>query len=295
MGKILIIGSTGFIGRNLREQLASDHEIVAPSHNELDLLDGKRVLEFLENQKFDVVIHSATHNATRNSKVDVNRMFYNNLRMFFNLVRGSKYYGRMLYFGSGAEYDRKIMPPKVEENFFGSSVPDDDYGFSKYISNLTAAKSDNIFNLTVFGCFGKYEDWEIRFISNAICKTLFDLPITIRQDVYFDYLYINDLVKIVKWFIEAPNLKYKKYNICTGKTINLLSLAKTALEISGKKLKIEVAQEGLDEEYSGDNRRLMSEMGDFEFTPIEQAVKELYGWYKVNQNKIDRNLLLADK
>ena len=41
--KILITGSTGFIGKNLKEQLSDSFEIVAPSHQRLDLLNINNV------------------------------------------------------------------------------------------------------------------------------------------------------------------------------------------------------------------------------------------------------------
>jgi GDP-L-fucose synthase len=295
MKKVLITGASGFIGRNLKEGFGADYEIVAPSSQELNLLDAKQVKEFLERGKFDVVVHCATHDATRNSVKDTSLVFSNNLRMFFNLSRCRDIYGKMLYFGSGAEYGRESMPPNVIENYFGVDVPTDDYGFSKYICNLVAEESSNIYNLTVFGCFGKYEDWQIRFISNAICKVIYDLDITMRQNIFFDYLYIDDLTKIVRWFIEADSLKYHKYNICTGQSVDLLTLAKIVLGVSGKKLEIKIAQPGIGREYSGNNERLVNKIGDFKFTPQEKAIAALYGWYQENKQRVDRNLLLIDK
>jgi GDP-L-fucose synthase len=293
--KVFITGSGGFIGRNLKETLNGDYEIIVPSSKELDLLNAEQTKEYLKQGKFDTVIHCATHNSTKNSVKDVNLVLKNNLRMFFNLARGGKFYGKMVYFGSGAEYGREFMPPKVREDDFGANVPTDDYGFSKYISNQIAKKSDNIYNLTIFGCFGKYEDWEIRFISNMICKAMYDLPLTMKQNVFFDYLYVDDLVSMVKLFIEAKNLKYHKYNVCTGQSADLLALAKTVLKVSGKNLEIKVAEAGLGREYSGNNERLLAEFGGFKFKPIKQSVGELYGWYEDHKGQIDRDLLLTDK
>ena len=47
MTKILVTGSTGFLGRNIKEQFASDFEIFAPSHQELDLLNANGIENFL--------------------------------------------------------------------------------------------------------------------------------------------------------------------------------------------------------------------------------------------------------
>ncbi|MBF0520449.1 MAG: NAD(P)-dependent oxidoreductase, partial [Nitrospirae bacterium] len=161
----------------------------------------------------------------------------NNLKMFFNLTRCGDAYGKMIYYGSGTEFDRKHWIPKMSEDYFDAHVPADDYGFSKYIMAKYTEKADNIYNLRLFGVFGKYEDWAIRFISNACCKALMDLPITIKQNVLFDYIYIEDILKITQWFIEHEAAQ-RCYNVCRGEAYELVALAKMVLDISNKNLNI---------------------------------------------------------
>lgn len=285
--KTLITGATGFIGRNLKEGLTKNHKLFTPTSKDLNLLNTRQVSEYLENNKFDVVIHCATHNATVTSDKDLAKVLHSNLRMFFNLVRCNRLYGRMFYFGSGAEYDKRFPIAKAKEEDFDKRVPEDEYGFSKYIMTKYSECTDNIYNLKLFGCFGKYEDWRIRFISNAICRTIFDMNVTISKNAYFDYMYINDLVKIIKWFISAKKLKYKSYHICTGRKIDLFTLAEKIVKESGRKINIKIAEKGFKPEYSGDNSRLLKEMKKFDFIEIEDAIKDLYMWYEKNKSIIN--------
>jgi len=293
--KIFITGGTGFIGRNLKEQLGKSYNVYAPASQKLDLLDCSKVEKFLNKHHFDVIIHAAGHNASRASTKDLTKVLYGNLRMFFNLARCHQAYQKMFYFGSGAEYDSSHYIPKMKEGRFDIHVPTDDYGFSKYIMSKYIKGVNNIYDLRLFGCFGKYEDWRIRFISNACCKALYDLDITVKQNVYFDYLYVGDLVQILKWFIEAKDIPYYHYNVCTGETIDLLTLANKVLKASGKKLKIKVAKKSSKKEYSGDNKRLLKTIDGFNFTPIDVAIKQLYNWYFKNKDLINKNVLLIDK
>lgn len=281
---VFITGGSGFIGRNLHEYLGGIYEIFSPSSRELDLLDSNRIENYLKSHKFDVVIHAATWNAVRISTKDRTKVFRNNLLMFFNLVRCSNFFGKMLYYGSGAEYHRYKLPPKVSEDFFGNIVPEDDYGLSKYIMAKHAQRSDNIYDLVLFGVYGKYEDWRIRFISNACCRAISDLPITMKQNVFFDYLYIDDLVNITKWFVENDFVE-KRINVSTGKSIDLFSLAEIVLQISGKNLDIEVANKGLGVEYSGDNAKLINIMLKDKFIDYVDSITELYDWYSLEKNK----------
>lgn len=276
--KILLTGGNGFIGRNLKEQLGKKYDIIAPGRKDVDLTDEAAVGGLIKKEKFDIVIHSAkwdnvNHPATGFEILD------HNLRMFFNLEKYKAYYGRMFYFGSGAEYARDKMHPLVTEEEFGQIIPEDAYGFAKYIMAKEAENSDNIYNFRLFGVYGKYEAWERRFISNAICRALAHKPISIEQNVFFDYLYIDDLVRIVDHFIIHPPRK-KQYNICRGESRDLLSIAMAVKKAAESPFEIQVKREGQKAEYSGNNERMLEELGGFEFTGMEESIDALIGYYK---------------
>ncbi len=236
--KILITGGAGFIARNLTEQLNSEYTVISLNSKELNLLDSLKTLNYVKNNKFDVVIHTATYDAApRHSIKDPSKVLENNLKMFFNLTRCKDYFGKMIYFGSGAEFGRENWVPRMKEDYFDQYPPIDQYGFSKYIMTKYTQLSGNIYNLRLFAVFGKYDDWQTRFIPNACCNAVLGLPIKINQNKFFDFLYIDDLVKITKWFIENKP-KEKVYNICTGNAVDLLTLAKKVLTLSKKKLEI---------------------------------------------------------
>ena len=276
------------------EQLSGSYDIAAPNSRELDLTHAEPVESYLRKNDFDVVVHAATWNATVNSTKDLNLVLEKNLAMFFNLARMHERYGKMIYYGSGAEYDREHYVPRMREEYFDTHVPMDQYGFSKYIMAKHTASASNIVDIRVFGCFGPYEDWELRFISNALCKALYGLPITLKQNVYFDYLWVCDLVRITDWFMSHDNL-HKHYNACTGRSVDLLSLAELIQKVLGKRVPVQLAQGGLKPEYSGDNSRLLAELPDFKFTELEEAIGRLAGYYIDNLGRIDSKLLLADK
>ena len=297
--RILITGESGFIGRNLAEQLASTYNVSAPSSAELNLLDAHAVREYLSAYKFDVVVHTATTRSNRRLAAPPD-LLDRNCRMFFNLARnllpGEERFGKMIHLGSGAEYDRTQLPPRVQEDYFDTRVPTDEYGFSKYICAKYIERSDRIVDLRLFGVFGAYEDYTVRFISNAICRALKGLPIVLRQDIVFDYLYIKDLVKLTMWFIEN-NARHKAYNVCTGQPVALAGLAQVIARVSaqhsGLNPGVSILNQGMGPEYSADNSRMMAEMGAYHFWPLEDAVKDLYHWYERRQD-VDLEALKFD-
>lgn len=291
MTKILVTGSTGFLGRNIKEQFDSDFEIFAPSHQELDLLNANGIENFLEKHCFDIVIHTANTNNTRNKSVTSYDALDGNLRMFFNLERCKDYYGKMYYFGSGAEYDMQHYIPDMKEEYFDTYVPKDPYGFSKYVMSKNCKADGNIYDLRLFGVYGKYEEWERRFISNAICRALKGKDITIQKNVYFDYLWVDDLCDIMRWFIENKP-KHHHYNVCRGSKMDLYSLANMVREILDIDCDIVVSEPGWKPEYTGNNTRLLNEIGDYEFTGFEQSITELCQYYKAHIDEIDVSRLM---
>lgn len=297
--RILITGARGFIGKNLVEHLSSavdKYELFYPYHNELELLDEKSVRRFINTNQIDVIIHCAKVGGSRRSGYDAGStdVIYKNLCMFFNLASCLDKQRKMIFLGSGIEYDYRCYKPRMKEDYFGSSVPIDPYGFSKFVCSRHIEHAANLVNLRIFGVFGKYEDHECRFISNAILKNLFKLPIVINQNLYFDYTYVNDLVKIIEYFI-SHKPKYKFYNVTCGKTIDLITIAKKINRLSEYKSRLVVRNKGLNVEYSADNGRLLKELKNFKFTDFDSALKELYFWYRENLHNFNRMHIAKDE
>ena len=290
---IFLTGSSGFIGRNIFEQLGKKYIFYAPSSKELDITDFFSVESFMKNHKIDVVVHTAKVGGTRKNPNSAEIAEVNS-RMFFNITRNEKYFNKMIFLGSGAEYDVSRSLKKVKEEQFDEVVPRDSYGFYKYVCSKYIGNSSKIVNLRLFGIYGKYEDYELRFISNAICKNILGLPITMRQNVFFDYVYIHDFVKIVDYFINN-DCRYKFYNIGRGEKIDFLTIARIINKISSKRSKIVVKKPGLKNEYTCDNYRLMHEITYLRFTDFEKTVKELYAWYKSINSSLSIKSFLVDK
>ena len=291
--RILLTGGTGFIGKNIKEQLAGKYTIDAPPSESLDLLCYDVVERYLKEGHFDIVIHTATWNATRNSPKDLTKVTRNNLKMYFNIARCQSHFGRMIYYGSGAEFDTDHWISRMSEEYFDSHVPSNDYGFSKYVMAKYTEKSEGIVDLRLFAVFGKYEDPRIRFISNACCKAVLDMPITIKANRIFDYLYIDDLVRITEWFIEHEPKK-KFYNICTGRVFDFITIAEKIIKASGKALDIVIANSTPGLEYSGDNSLLLGEIGGYTFLNLDSCISELYQWYLSRKESIDREKFTID-
>lgn len=294
MKTVLITGGRGFIGRNLSEVLKTlGYRVLAPSSIELNLLDECAVDSFIASKHIDVIVHGANKGGGRDT-MEMKDVVHTNLRMFFNIAKHANKVEKIIQFGSGAEYGKHKPIVMVSEEEALKALPLDDYGFYKSVcSRYIEHAASNIINLRIFACYGKYEDYRYKFISNAIVKNLLGMPINIRQNVLFDYVYIDDLVNMVLWAITSDT-KYKAYNITSGKGIELVTLACLINDVSEKQSEIIVDTPGMNLEYTSSNKRILEECL-VDFQPHKVAISCLYEYYACNLGSLNLDAVRGDK
>jgi GDP-L-fucose synthase len=292
--RVLLTGGSGFIGGHIGlSKLADAYEILAPPRRELDLLDTAGVDAYFAAHKVEAVIHAAGKPGHRNAP-DHDALLATNTRQYFNLARHAPELRRFIVIGSGAVYGADHFKPRMGEDFFGANIPTDAHGYTQYICCKHLEASPNTVYLAVFGIFGPREDYAIRFISNMMCKCLFDMPLTMKQDRRLDYLYIDDLMPVLDHFLGAASAR-GIYNVTPDSTSSLLDLARRVLAVSGKSLPILVGSEGMGREYSGDNALLKREFPAFRAGSMDAALRKLYAWYGEHRHLVRKEELVHDK
>lgn len=276
--KILLTGSGGFIGGNLKLYLQDKYDLLTPRSYELNLCDSEAVKKYFDDNDIDFVIHCGSVGGCRGQN-DNDTTVEDNLAMVENILNYKKNEARVILFGSGAMYDRKRDLHKVREDEIGQFVPSELYGKSKMLIAQKIKDRQDVICFNVFGCYGRGEK-STRFPSYAICQNIKHENIEINQDVIFDYLYIDDLVKIIHYFIENKQKKYNIMNLTPKESITLSQIAQTVNEISGNESKIVINNPVMNDEYTGDNSRLIEELGGFEFTSYLQGLKKYYNQYR---------------
>lgn len=274
MKNVLLTGSGGFIGSHLKNELKDKYNLFTPRSYELNLLDKQAVKKYIEENKIEFIIHSASCGVRITPNATIDEVAKPNFEMFVNLADCISKNCPMITFGSGAEYDKSRPLVNIKEEDFGKNIPKDPYGYSKYIISKEIEKRENILNLRIFGIYGVGED-PSRVTSCIVNAKLKNEPVTLNQNVRFHFIWIEDFCKIVRHFVEHPT-KEKFLNIASTESIEIIDFAKL-LDVEAV-----VKNSGLNREYTADNAKLLKELGKFEFTSYKDGIRKLYFGIKEN-------------
>lgn len=286
MKTVLITGAgpTGVTGRAIKEYLQNYYEILAPSSKELDLTNEADVRAYFDSHTIDYVVHCATYRSKISQTTHmVDEEFESNLRMYFNLAAQSDKFLKMVYLGSGAEYDKTRPIINISEEQFGEHIPKDKYGFGKYIMNQHCRNSKNIYNLRMFGTLNKYERYTKNVVCNLCAKAVMGLPLTLRQDVRFSWVDINDVAKCVVHML-SNDMRYHDYNIAYPQSYTILDIDKIIGEQQGVN-RCEVQNDGMNLEYTCNITRYTAEF-PVVLTDIRKSIVEIYNYLDSIKNEI---------
>lgn len=275
--KILLTGSGGFIGKNLKFYLQGKHQLLTPRSFELDLTNKEAVKEYFKTNDIDFIIHCGSIGGAREI-ADKDTTIENNLAMVDNILLNKKTETKIILFGSGAMYDKSRNLHKVKETEIGKFVPYDLYGKSKLLIYEKIKDRNDVLMLNIFACYG-YDEKEARFPSYAINQIIKGENININQNVIFDYLFVEDLEQIVEYFIN--NMPQDNIiNITPTQSSSLLEIANIVKNISKKDININVLNPKMNNEYTGDNSLLLKNYSKIKFTSLENGLKKLYEYNK---------------
>jgi GDP-L-fucose synthase len=251
--KILITGGNGNISKMIKKYFSNLHDITSPSRNELNILNFQELESFLKNNTYDILIHTAISGGRR-TKEENGDVTHNNLLMLENVLYFSDKFKMIINFDSGAIYDRatNILNRKEDDLF---TIPKDYYGFSKYVIYKRSLAYDNFYNLRIFNIFHANEEPD-RFIKTCFIAKQNKTPIKIFEDKYFDFVYEDDFIQVMKYYIDnciSQDKLEKTINISYAEKYKLSDIAKLITE---NLVPIEILNDELKNNYSGDNSKL---------------------------------------
>ncbi len=243
--KILITGSSGFIGSHLVKHLSGRGMIIVP----YDIIDGQDVLDrnqMLQDMRgIDIVIHCAAiagiyrtaKNYRRTMDVDLIGTYnaletarVRGVRLFVDFST-SEVYGPMIY--DGKETDATTQGP-IDEGRWA-------YAVSKLASEyLTRNSGMPHVIVRPFNVFGPGQTGE-GAVHDIVIKALADEPITVYNDgtQIRSWCYITDFVDAMTRLLFNEKAWNQVYNIGNPQnTITVLGLARDIIRLASSKSEI---------------------------------------------------------
>ena len=249
--KILITGSSGFIGSNIVKKL---QEI-----NGLDLIQTTRILKEVSKQKLlfdlkeldfesnlfdffgkpDIVLHCAWENVKQiNALEHMNNQVFLHIRFIENIVKnGAK---KIVILGSCFEYGKQ-NGEVIEEQ---CPTPNTPYASAKdylrrYVEFLQFEYSFDFQWLRIFYVYdetGKTGSNIISSLKKSLAKreSIFEMS---KGDQELDFIEINELSYLISKVI-LQNKYNGIINCCSGTPTNVLDLVKRCLSLWGDSIKL---------------------------------------------------------
>ena len=225
--KILLVGSKGFFGKNINKYFKKKFYIKN--------ITRKANINKIKLKNFSYIINCAAE--VYNDK----KMFKNNTALIDSILKKIIYENKkikIIHFGSSAEYGNLKFPAKENSLLKPRTV----YESTKAASCLLVEGYSRQYDLKSviirpFAVYGPHENLT-RLIPNIFRHFMFNENLTIYNG-FHDFVYINDMIKFIKFIINKNESFYdgKIINFGSGKQYSNFQILKICENIFKKKSK----------------------------------------------------------
>lgn len=310
--KVLICGATGFIGRNMTEQLSkrSDLDVHAVRFNrpeyhcdnvtwhQADLRNQADIDRVI--QGVDIIIQAAA--TTSGSKDIVTRPY---IHVTDNAVMNSLLFRsafeqkvkHVVFFSCTVMYpssDKALKESDFDANkalhprYFG--VGNTKLYIEKmceFYAGICDTKFTAIRHSNIYGAHDKFDLERSHVFGATITKVMTaqdKISVWGTGEEERDLLHVDDLVRFVELAIAKQPEKYRLYNCGLGQAIAIRDLVRKIVDYSGKNLKIEhdLSQPTIKTSLFLDCALAKSELGWTPQVSLDDGIKSTLAWWKDN-------------
>lgn len=309
--RILILGATGFIGKNIAKYFArkSDFEVYGTYfksaslvHSDIQMLQAD--LTRVENvgkviSGMDVVIHAAA--TTSGAKDIVNRPYIHvtdNAVMASLIQRAAFEHSikHLIFFSCTVMYQNSETPLKeidfdanqeMYKNYFGAGwMKVYTEKMCEFYSRLGSNKYTVIRHSNIYGPYDKFDLEKSHVFGATMTKvmTAKDKIITVwgSGEEERDLLYVSDLSRFVELAIDKQVEKFRLYNAGYGSSISIKDLVQKIISCSGTQLAIEydLSKPTIKTKLCLDCSKARNELGWMPRVSLEEGIMKTIKWYR---------------
>ena len=269
--KILITGTDGFIGKNLKRYLLSK------GHNISDY-------EFVEDvipdvSGYDKVIHMGAISST--TERDVEKVLRQNLDFSYKLLQLCDMEGVDLIYASSAS----VYGDGTNFKEDAPKYPQSPYSWSKYLFDrsieMLSWENCNIKGLRFFNVYGEHEQHKGDQMSvfHKFKKQAKDSgkvhPFEGSSEFLRDFIYVGDVCQIIEkmMYLDQTGI----WNVGTGEATSFADIANSIAKKYNSEVEPIKMPENLTKQYQkytcSDNTKLIKDIGNFKFTKPKEWIE----------------------
>jgi GDP-L-fucose synthase len=309
--RVVVCGATGFIGRNVAENLAASDQfdVVGLYHvrppfqhraitwRQIDLRDPDQVEQALDDA--EVVIQAA---AVTSGADDIVRRPHihisDNAVMNSHLLRAAfeRKVAHFVFFSCSIMYPSSERPQKEDDIDAGGSIAPHYFGaawtkiYIERMCEFYARQCDTRFTVirhsNIYGPHDKFDLSRSHVFGATVTKVMMaeDDRIVVwgAGQECRDLLYVSDLVDFVRLALDRQTEPFGLYNVGAGRAVSVRSLVEAIVSASGRKLRIEhdLGQPTIPTTVSLDCMRAREGLGWKPKVPLAEGISRTLDWYR---------------
>ena len=320
MKKILLLGATGFIGKNVLIGLIKTYpksKIICIHFKSKQWLKNKNVIwkrGDLRNPNFckkitkdiDLIIQAAA--TTSGSKDIVNSP---SLHVTDNAIMNSyltkyaheNFVKHFIFFSCTVMYHNSNKPlreidynpkRKIYKKYFG--VANTKLYVEKlceFYAEMNRVKFSVIRHSNIFGPYDKFDLEKSHFFGATVTKVINsqkEIEIWGNGQEERDLLFIDDLFDFIKKLIAKQKNKFAIYNCGYGKSFKVIDIVNKIIKYSGKNLKIkkDLSKPTIKTKLSLNCSKAKKDINWIRKTNINNAIKKTINWYRKNHELLQK-------